>query len=169
MLSFSEQFNIVQKVVLSFKSGKKVEHIKKNSKEYNRAKLFLNPEKYKHFTKQNFAYIVIHTAFKRNITSPLEMFKILNELKKLDISKALILKSESKSYDFIIDKDSNTIKTRNIDVYKAYKKNIISPFYLAEFYEQNKDKIKGRIMEKEIKNAKVLTSFFNKGKNDDDQ
>lgn len=161
MLTWTQQFNTITKIFHSFSSGKKIVNIRISDQELERSQYILRPSKYESFTKGNFIIVVLHTMFYNKLPSKIELLKLLNELNKDDVNKTFHLKSDIQSYWYLMNQDAGVMKELSISPYEAYKLKKISAFSVAEYYSNNPDKIRGRIMKKEVTDTQVLVQHFN--------
>lgn len=162
MITWTQQFNSITKIFLSFRNGKKISNVRINDLELERSQYILRPSKYESFTKGNFIILILYTMFHKKLSSKIELMKVLNELKKEDITKALKLKTDILSYHYLIDQDNIILGNTNFNnPYDSYKKKEISLFSVAEYYNKYPDKVKGRIMKKDVLDAQVLVQHFN--------
>jgi len=158
MIHWTTQNKLITDIFYSFQQGVKT-HLPLSTN-LEREKMFLRPEKLETQTLSNFKIILLDIMFNNNFSSKIKFMEKLNSLSKQDIKDSGQLRSDLLSFTFILNKDENTMKTLNISPYEAYQKKMIHKFYLANYYN-NSNEIKGRVMTKEINNAKVLISFFN--------
>jgi hypothetical protein len=160
MIQWSQQLKNITDIFFSFQNGKKT-HLPLTQSNLEKDKMFLSPSKFETFTLSNFKILLYYIMYNEKPSSKIDFLKRLNSLDKQDIKNSGKLRSDVLSYAFIINKDSRTLETLDITPYEAFKKSLIHPFSLANYYEKNTiSTITGRIMEKDIKSAKVLKSYF---------
>ena len=161
MITWSQQFYTISKIFHSFAGGKKVDSVRMDNRELERSQYILNPSKYEGYTKGNFIIVVLHTMLYNKLPSKIELLKSLNRLKKADVNKAMTLKSDILSYQYLINQDNDIIENLDVSPYEAYKNKKISIFGVAEYYKEYPNKIRGRIMKKDILDAQILMQHFN--------
>jgi len=160
LITWTQQYRIISNVFKSFHIGKKVnEENPFTQKELERNKLFLNPNKFQNYTLSNFKILIIYEMWKNMPSSKISFLKILNSLKEEDIMEFRKFKGDIESYHYIFKKDTDTLKTIDIEPYEAYKKKLIHPLTLGSL-NISKNSV-GIIGKKDVSKSKVLRSFFN--------
>lgn len=160
MITWTQQYKIISNVFNSFQSGeKKNDENPFTHKELERNQIFLNPEKYQNYTLSNFKILVIYNMRKHNFSSKIHFLKKLNSLNKKDIMEFRKFKSDILGFNYIKNKDKNTLSTISLNPYEAYQQGLIHILTLGilDFDDSNLGIIGSRV----VKNARVLTSFFN--------
>jgi len=160
MITWTQQYKIISNVFNSFQSGeKRNDENPFTFKELERNQIFLRPEKFQDYTLSNFKILVIYNMWKHNFSSKVHFLKKLNSLNKNDILEFRKFKSDILGFSYILNKDSNALKTISLNPYEAYQQGFIHILTLGvlDFDDDNLGIIGKRV----VKNARVLTSFFN--------
>jgi len=160
LITWTQQYKIISNVFKSFRVGKKVNEEKPfTQKELERNKLFLNPNKFQNYTLANLKILIIYEMWRNMPSSKIAFLKILNSLKEKDIVEFRGFKRDIESYHYIFKKDTDTLKTVDIEPYEAYKKNLIHPLTLGSL--NISEGTVGIIGKKDVSRSRVLRSFFN--------
>jgi len=156
MISFKQQYKIAIKVFEIFKTGTLIENAFITNKEIDRGLWVLNKEKYQSQILQNYKFICIYAAFKYNPKNRIDMLNILNNLTNDEIKNALKIKNDILQKDWIYNEDIKIIKQEKKSPYLLYKEDKISFITIYHYYKKYPEKIKGRIMKREIDKINIL-------------
>jgi len=113
--------------------------------------------KYENNTLNNFKVTILWTILNRKPRSRTDLLQTLNNLDNDDIKSTLKLKSDISAKDWIVNKELGLTESFSNPFY-AYKQQKISLFSINDYYNRNADKVKGRIMRKEIQ---MINTFVN--------
>jgi len=158
MLVWSEQWKLVNDISLSFQKKEKV-FIKVN-KSMERDKLFLNPNKYSAFSKNDFKFFVLWTCFTYN-TNSIGTFKKLNSYNKENINYINQQKDKMVYYCNSLEDDKKLMSLCLLDyniIKQFYNQDKISIAGLWWFLKNNKPKTRTQI--KLFNNTKLFMSYF---------
>ena len=159
MIAWSQQYRIISNVYNSFHLNEiKRDENPFNMKELERNKIFLRPEKYQDYTLSNFKILVIYTMWRYFPSSKIQFLKILNSFNKQNILEFRKFKQDVISFGYILEKDKKTLETLSINIYEAYKRDLINIFTLG--YIGSSEQL-GIIGNRELQKAQMLVKFFN--------
>ena len=165
MITYLQQYRIISKVWQSFKNGKLSEKVRISESEIERAKRHYRPERFENFTLDNFKALLVYIMYKYSPSSKTDFICQINlsdkdiQMESLKFRNKMINTQNTLRHDLSIIKTIDSSQYNNIhDLYKDGRISVIS---LYSYYKLNPDKIKGRILKKDLKIAIVLMQMFN--------
>ena len=153
MILFSQQIETMNKIYNKFYPNSSLHS---SAKELERYKIFLNPKKYEGKTIQDFKLIVLWTIFRKNPKNKVDLLCIMNDMSESDIKDVMKFKRILESYEWQKNEDLKIIK----DPMTQYRRDEITFLGLYYYYKKHPEKIKGRILKRELKNIETLLKIL---------
>jgi len=125
-----------------------------------RAKRHLREHKLENLTLENFRYILLFLLYKKKPINPIKLYEALDEVNENEVKSAMKLKREFETSTYLIEEGKKLHTDTATVPFILYKKGSVSLFYVDYYYNLNPDKIKGRIMSKNLKDIKTVVNFF---------
>ena len=125
MIQFSQQYEIISSVCMSYRAGEKVPGYLGDASGH---KMFYKHEKYETWTLANFKFLVLWTVFE-HFSNRHDTYKLLNELTDTEKKRIQKIKESCVLYKNTIKEDEDYLKTKIVTpalLFKMLKKDQIS-------------------------------------------
>jgi hypothetical protein len=164
MIQFTKQYEIITKVWQSFKTGKTVTKISVTKEDLEYAKLHYRPERFDHYTNENFISVVLYIMYTESPVSKTDFISLLNDIDKSVLLESIKFKNNIINFENVLKRDSNIIKVNfngEYDtIHNLFKLNRIGVITFVKYYETYPDQVKGRILKRDLKRSNILLNFF---------